>query len=198
MTDAPPIDILLVPGGQGTRTYTVLRDGNPITSGPCSGSLPFGSTACMDTSAIPGTSHFYQVRYVNGCEATALSAGSSATDLVDPPPPLDDGSLGGDPLRVEIAGDQLTLTWEADVCAVQYNIYMGTVGIYWSHGIFATSGIDGLDSCFEPANSATFMDPGGNVYFLVAADNGTLESDLGPSTLQDPRPFASPSCNAHQ
>ena len=99
------------------------------------------------------------------------------------------------PLRVERVGGDISLTWKANPCARRYNIYMGTIGSYWSHEIFTASGLDGADSCFEPSNSATFADPGGSVYFLIAADNGFLESNLGSSTVQDPRPFASPACN---
>lgn len=83
--------------------------------------------------------------------------------------------------------------------ATRYNVYAGTgtVGSWSSHGIFTAAGLDGANFCFEPSTSITFAEPPGDVYGLVAADNGCLEIDLGPSTPVTPRPHASPACSPH-
>ena len=184
-------------GGTGTRSYTVLRDGSPIPSGPCSGTLPYGTTGCTDTTATPGVPHTYQVSYENGCGSSALTAGASATDLALAPPPIEDGTGAGNPVSISYSGGTITLTWDAATCATRYNVYMGTLGAYWNHAIFTAAGLTGVDSCFEPASSASFTDPGGSAYFLIAADNCILESNLGVSTVTNPRPYAATACSPH-
>jgi len=73
------------------------------------------------------------------------------------------------------------------------------IGTWYSHGIVAAVGLDGVDSCFEPATTATFDDPapGTDLYFLVASDNGIAESQLGEVTPPLLRPYASPPCSPH-
>jgi subtilase family protein len=176
----------------GTRGYVVLRDGVAIASGPCAGTLPYGTTSCVDTTAVPGASATYRVRYVNGCALSALTSGLSAADGSMSPPP----EVGNTVLVSESTGN-LTLTWDPVPGATRYNVYMGTIGTWWSHAIFTATGLDGADSCFEPTNSVTFVEPPGDVYFLVAADNGCWESSLGSSTPQTPVPYASPPCSPH-
>ena len=168
----------------GTRGYVVLRDGVAVASGPCSGTLAYGTTSCLDTSATPGVAANYQVRYVNGCALAAATAGTAATDgALTPPPDV------GNSLLVIQSGGNLTLSWDAVPGATRYNVYMGTPGI-WTPAIFTATGLDGSNSCFEPTNSATFAAPVGDVYFLLAADNVCWESSLGPSTPSTPRPYA--------
>jgi hypothetical protein len=190
-------------GGSGTRTYTILRDGTPLGSGGCSGSIPYGSTSCVDETASPGVPHTYRVRYENGCGSSATTTGAAGTDLASQPPEVNDGSVSGNPVTISKSGGNLTLTWDAGLCAVQYNVYMGTLPgtppDFWDHAIFSASGLGGADSCFEPGTSVTFTDPtpGQDQYFLVAADNGSLESDYGGSAPATPRPYASPACHPH-
>jgi len=62
-------------GGSGTRTYDVLRDGNPIATG-----VAYGTTSYTDTTGVDGQSYSYSVRYKNGCGSTATTAGASASD----------------------------------------------------------------------------------------------------------------------
>jgi len=95
------------------------------------------------------------------------------------------------------SGGNLTLTWDPVAGASRYNVYMGTIGTWWSHAIFTAAGLNGSDSCFEPTNSVTFAAPAGDFYFVVAADNGCSEGNLGPSTPVTPRPYASPPCDPH-
>jgi len=119
-------------------------------------------------------------------------AGSCPTCAAAPPPPA-----VGSSVLVTRGGGNVTLTWDPVAGATRYNVYMGTLGTWWSHAIFTATGLDGSDSCFEPSTSVTFAEPAGDVYFLVAADNGCRESDLGPSTPSTPRPYASPPCSPH-
>lgn len=176
----------------GTRHYRVLRNDVLLVSGPCSGMLPYGTTSCVDTTAPPGVAATYKVRYVNGCALAGTTGGTSAADGVLAPPP----EVGNSVLVSDSAGN-LTLTWDPVPGATRYNVYMGTIGTWWSHAIYTATGLDGANSCFEPSNSVTFAAPAGDVYFLVAADNVCWESSLGPSTPQTPRPYATPSCSPH-
>ncbi len=175
----------------GTRSYIVLRDGVAIASGGCSGTLVYATTSCTDTTAPAGVAASYQVRYVNGCASSATTSGASATDAALAVPPDVNNSL-----VVLESGGNLTLTWDAVPGATRYNIYMGTPGS-WTPAIFTATGLNGVNSCFEPSNSATFATPAGDVYLLVSADNVCWESSLGPSTPSTPRPYASPSCSPH-
>ncbi len=185
--------------GVGMRHYVVFRDGSPVPSGGCSGSLPYGTTSCVDGTAGAGVPRTYRVQYSNGCGSNALTTGAPATDAASAPPAVNDGSVSGNPLDIGISGSNITLTWEAGTCAVRYNVYMGSIAGIWDHAIFSAAGLEGANSCFEPGTSVTFTDPnpGANVYFLVAADNGLLESSYGTQTPPAPRPFASPACSPH-
>ncbi len=185
--------------GTGARSHVVLRGGLPITSGGCNGPIVYGTLSCTDDTAPPGSPLLYQVRYANGCGLDATTTGAPATDGNCAPPPVDDGGTGGTPLDVVSSGSGYTLTWSAAAGASRYNIYVGTIGTWYSHGIFTAVGLDGADSCFEPATSATFDDPapGTDLYFLVASDNGIAESQLGEVTPPLFRPYASLPCSPH-
>ena len=66
--------------GTGMRTYAVLRDGSAIAV-----DLPYGMTSYIDTSGINGQTYYYKVRYVNGCDAGAYTAGVQEADYPKPP-----------------------------------------------------------------------------------------------------------------
>ena len=185
--------------GTGARSYIVLRDGLPVTSGGCQGPFAYGTGSCTDDTAPSGGLAHYQVRYVNDCGLDATTAGATATDGNCAPPSVDDGGTGGAPLDIVRAGSGYMLTWSAAAGATRYNIYRGTIGTWYSHGIFTAAGLDGVDSCFEPTTTATFDDPapGTSLYFLVASDNGIAESSLGETTPPLLRPYASPPCSPH-
>jgi hypothetical protein len=186
-------------GGSGMRHYIVFRDGSPVPSGGCSGSIPYGMVSCVDETAGAGVPHTYRVQYQNGCGSSAMTAGAAATDLASAPPAVNDGSASGNPLEIGISGSDITLTWDAGTCATRYNVYMGSIAGIWDHAIFSAAGLDGANSCFEPGTSVTFADPspGSDLYFLVAADNGMLESGYGTQTPPAARPYASPACSPH-
>ena len=67
-------------GGSGTRSYTILRNGNSLISG-----LSYGSTTFIDISGTHGQTYLYQVRYVNGCGSALATAGIQAVDYPYPP-----------------------------------------------------------------------------------------------------------------
>lgn len=71
--------------GSGTRTLQVLRDGEPVASGACSGSIPPGTTTCTDLTGTPSQSYEYSVRYTNGCGTHADATPAAAADQADPP-----------------------------------------------------------------------------------------------------------------
>jgi hypothetical protein len=184
-------------GGSGVRSYVVVRDGTPLASGGCGGSHAYGTTSCIDDTTSPGFNHNYKVRYANGCGGEAETTGASSIDRNIAPPPVNDGASGGNPVTITMSGGNITMTWDPGICALRYNLYMGTIGTYWSHAKFSAAGLDGADACAEPTNAVTFVDPGGSIYFLVAAKNEFRESNLGVSTVQNPRPYAVPACSPH-
>jgi len=192
-----PVDPTTWADAGGTRSYTVLRDGQPVATGPCAGALPYGTTSCVDSSGETGVLRSYAVRYRNGCGSSATTAAAAATDTASAPPALVDEPGGTGPLRVARTPGALTLSWPAQACAVRYNVYSGAISDFTTHAIFSAAGLDGADSCFEPGPSVTLTDPGGDRYFLVSADNGALEGSLGASSVADPRPFATPACSPH-
>jgi hypothetical protein len=175
----------------GTRGYVVLRNAVAIPSGPCAGTLAYGTTSCLDTGATPEVGATYSVRYVNGCASSTTTTGAAAADIALGQPADVTGSL-----VVTQSAANLTLTWDAVPGATRYNVYMGTLGSFTSPAIFTATGLDGVNSCFEPSSSVTFAAPGADVFFLVAADNGCLESTYGAAT-SGTRPYASPACSPH-
>ncbi len=185
--------------GAGARHYVIFRDGSPILSGGCSGSHSYGTLSCVDTTAGAGVPHTYRVQYQNGCGSSAMTTGAPATDLASAPPAVNDGAIAGNPLQIGRSGSNLTLTWDPGTCAARYNVYMGSIAGMYDHAIFSAAGLNGGNSCFEPSNSVTFTDPapGADLYFLVAADNGILESGYGTRTPPGARPFSSPACSPH-
>ncbi len=185
--------------GPGGRHYVVVRDGTPLLTGGCSGSIPYGTLSCVDETAVVDVPHTYRVQYQNGCGSNAMTTGAPATDMASAPPSVNDGAVAGNPLQIGISGSDLTLTWDSGSCAARYNVYMGSIAGIWDPAIFSATGLNGGNSCFEPSNSVTFTDPapGADLYFLVAADNGILESGYGTQTPPAARPYASPACSPH-
>ena len=113
------------------------------------------------------------------------------------PPSVPSGSGVTMPLLVEHAGADLQLSWEAVSGAAAYNIYAGALGTFYSHKSFVDALLLGGESCGETSNSAILTMPAGDVYFLVAADSGCLESDYGEDSAGLRRPFASDPCSPH-
>ena len=108
----------------GLRSFSVLRGGSPVASGPCAGSLAVSTVNCTDTSASPGTPYTYTLRATNGCNLSATtSPGATATDNSDLLPPAMSTQKGS-----KVSGN-LLLDWTtgAPVDAVSYKSYSQTV-----------------------------------------------------------------------
>ncbi len=69
-------------GGTGIRSYRVFRDGMPISSGGCAGTLGYATTSCIDNLGPDNFSADYRVEYRSGCGATVHTAEATATDGV--------------------------------------------------------------------------------------------------------------------
>jgi uncharacterized protein YcnI len=107
--------------GLGTRTYDILRDGSPIATG-----ITYGTTTYTDSTASPGVSYTYTVRYNNGCNlSSTTSPGAQAADLSDTVPCNDIGNR----LFVAKAGTNVAISWNSyPGCAdlANYNVYAST------------------------------------------------------------------------
>ena len=96
--------------------------------------------------------------------------------------------VSGIPLTVTASGPDLTLAWGASCNAsgVDYAIYQGTLGTYFSHAIkFCTT--QGLLTKTFPA------DPG-DLYFLVVPLTADREGSYGTDSASVERPPAGPAC----
>ncbi len=107
--------------GQGTRTYDILRNGTPIATG-----LPYPNSTYTDTTATPGTTYTYTVRYNNGCGlSSTTSPGADAADLSDTIPCSEIGNR----LFVSKSGSDVIINWSSyPGCAdlANYNVYAST------------------------------------------------------------------------
>ncbi len=91
-------------GGEGTRTYDVLRDGTPIQTG-----ISLGTTSYTDSSGLQDQTYTYTVRYVNGCGiSTTTSPGAQEADARDLTP-------------CPIVGESLTLTRTDPLVQLDWN-----------------------------------------------------------------------------
>jgi hypothetical protein len=151
--------------GIGVDTFTVLRGGVAIGSGPCSGALSAATVSCNDTSAVANTAYTYRVRANNGCVLTATtSPGAAATDTADvTPPPAITNNLAAK------SGSNLSLTWDAasDSCGIT------------NYKVYANAAPTPLTTVFGTPAATTITDPlasGNNYYQVTAVDGGGNES----------------------
>jgi hypothetical protein len=114
-----------------------------------------------------------------------------------PATPVPDGTIGGNPMQVQHAGADLRLTWTPMADAVRYHIYVGDLGMFYSHDSFSDPLMNGGDSCNATGNWTLVTMPPEDTYFLVASDNGCFESHYGTDSGGVPRPFAPLPCNTH-
>ena len=106
--------------GYGTRTYDILHNGIPIVT-----SLPYGTTAHIDTTGTNGILCTYKVSYHNGCNFSAVTVpGTQAKDESDslPCPSI------SNTLFIGKAGTIAVLSWDAVICLdfVNYRVYGST------------------------------------------------------------------------
>jgi len=69
-------------GGEGSRSYRVLRDGAPIATGDCAGTFTYPSAGCLDADGPNNISVDYRIEYTNGCGGGVASPPGVATDGV--------------------------------------------------------------------------------------------------------------------
>jgi hypothetical protein len=97
------------------------------------------------------------------------------------------------PLRLDkAAGGQITLEWGASCLAtdVDYEIYEGTIGSWYSHGLlFCSTG---------GATTITFVPSTDSTYYLVVPTNGSQEGSYGTNSAGAERPQGAPSCQPQQ
>ena len=136
-------------GGIGTRTYTVLRDGNPIATG-----ITYGTTTYTDTTGTNNVVYPYIVSYTNGCGLSLTSSSSAAADSADlvPCPEV------ADTLGVSISGANAVISWTAVSCSDLANYR-----VYGSTGYNTTSFPSGWTILGNPA-SPTLNDELGSSY----------------------------------
>ncbi len=145
------------------------------------------------TEALPGDLVGWQstTSFVTFHRDPAWPPGAQLRDFVLPPPGgvVPDGQAGTVPLTITPAADgQLTLSW-GDSCApgdVDYEVYAGTVGSYFSHRpiLCSTGG----------ATSVTLAPGRGNIYYLVVSKNAYVEGSYGRRSDGTERPPATTPC----
>jgi subtilisin-like proprotein convertase family protein len=94
----------------------------------------------------------------------------------------------GTPLTVTKSGADVTLDWGASCNAsgVDYAIYQGTIGSYFSHAIkFCTT---------QGLTTKTFPTDPGDLYFLVVPLSADREGSYGQDSASLERPQAAPAC----
>ncbi len=90
----------------GTRGYSVYRDGTGIALG-----LAYGTTSYTDTGGTNGTSYNYSVRYYNACGEYATTTAAAADNLPSVPSSLTNNTAAD----LSVCADTgVLVTWTAD------------------------------------------------------------------------------------
>lgn len=148
----------------GMSSYQWYLNGNPV-----------GTNSSTYEAAEGGT---YTVSYVNGQGCSGTSEGHEVALHVCAAAPVADGRDGTAPLLVSKGTDgTLAVTYDTFSCPVsqsQYNLLYGNLDDVSTYG-FAGSvcGVDADGSFTWPSP------PAGNLFFLLVAENGALESSWG-------------------
>ena len=104
----------------------------------------------------------------------------------------DGGGVPGTPLTVSASGGNLTLRWGSSCTSgdTDYEIYEGTLGVYYSHTLkFCTTG---------GATSITFPQPPARTYYLVVPRQAVSEGSYGRASNGSERPQGSSACLPQQ
>ena len=143
----------------GVKSYNVYRG---TTSGGLSNKTRLNTsdittTTYQDTTAVAGTTYYYQVTAVN---SDGVSAASNEVSAV--------AQSSGNTFTVNgsASGSQIVLTWSAVSGAVTYNVWRGTTSATITNKIKIQSGI----------TTTTFTDTGlssGTYYYQVEAVNSS-------------------------
>jgi len=170
-----PIQAIAIAGNPWTGTFQPANVLSTFNNQKPNGiwTLNVADLAGVDTGSIRKFSLSIQSQ---GCNSPLASPGA-----------VPDGAPGT-PLTVTTNGSDLTLDWGASCSAsgVDYAIYQGTIGTYFSHAIkFCTT--QGLLTKTFPA------DPG-DLYFLVVPLSADREGSYGTDSAVVERPRGTPAC----
>jgi subtilisin-like proprotein convertase family protein len=118
----------------------------------------------------------------------SLRLGGTACNAVPPAPGAVPDGTSGTPLTITRSGDHLTLSWGAscNTSGVDYAIYQGTIGSYYSHAmkVCTTQGL----------LTRTFPTDPGDLYFLVVALSADNEGSYGKDSNGAERPQGGTAC----
>ena len=114
-------------------------------------------------------------------------------ELFTPPVEAPDGSGGTTPLsatRLTIAGDQISVRWDASCLSFDYGLLYGNLGDVSSYGLIGAECSIGTSGAY---NWLTV--PGGDLYFVVVGidDTGVYESSWGRDSTGQERNGTAPS-----
>ena len=105
----------------------------------------------------------------------------------------DGAQVPGTPLMVKRApGGEIGLTWSQSCLPTDndFEIYEGTLGVFYSHTMkFCTTG---------GASTSTFLPAAGSTYYLVVPRNGPREGSYGTDGSGQERPSGVPACLAQE
>ena len=159
-----PATAVVLTTESGMSGYQWRKDGNPV-----------GSNSDSYTATESGT---YTVSYTNGSGCSGTSAGHDVAITACAAAPVADGRNGTQPLRVaKGAGGSLTVTYDTTSCPAsqgQYNLLYGNLASVSTYGF--SGSVCGVDADGSYSWSSP---PEGNLFFLVVAENGTMESSWG-------------------
>jgi Big-like domain-containing protein len=168
-------------------------DGDPLrailVSGPAHGSLalaPDGTFVYAPSAGFNGIDGF-TYRANDGNDDSGV-ANVSFTVFPRAGSVPDGGSVQGTPLMVSSAGGNLTLTWGSSCRTndTDYEIYEGSLGVYYSHTQkFCSTG---------GQTTRTFPQPPGSTYYLVVPRNIGREGSYGRASDGSERPQGNTAC----
>ena len=166
----------LASGGTPTITYTIKRSTTPGTSdasgtpvAACSGIS--GTTSCMDSTMVAGTTYYYSLRATNGGGSTAPTSEVSCRAIENP------FSI----TSVVQSNSRLTITWPNVAGATAYTVRYG-----FSPGSYPTISSTNAVSPYQLnglANGTTY-------YVMVTATNASSTQDAASEGVGTP--FNSP------
>ena len=177
LDDAGPssIQAIAIAGNPWTGTFQPLNTLSTLNGQNPNGTwtLNVRDAATQDTGSIRQFSLSIQSQGCNSALATPGAVPDGAPET---------------PLTVTASGSDVTLAWGASCAAsgVDYAIYQGTIGTYFSHALKFCS-TQGLLTKTFPADPES-------LYFLVVPVSGDREGSYGKDSALVERPAGAPAC----